>query len=175
MSANYKKNYESLFQPPFTVLDKILDHAIKIKEAKIAEYVYKALLAADRLEFYLHDCIKKEIENTEGEQTAFRLNSKTTRLMNIIYLNQGIGFLYHSLSPLFEEIDKKKIKLKALRNCKSGDKDLTQCARLVNMTFENIMKNSNDCPIMLRRVLRRVFDEMQKKYPNSTTSWVCLG
>ena len=75
MSANYKKNYESLFQPPFTVLDKILDFAMKTKEPKIAEYVYKALLAANRLESYLHTCIIEEIESTEGEQTAFRLNS----------------------------------------------------------------------------------------------------
>ncbi|BFU21231.1 Ras GTPase-activating protein, putative [Entamoeba histolytica HM-1:IMSS-B] len=170
-----KLSLTSLFTPPFTVLDTIIEFALKNKDTKIADYVYKTLTIANRLELYIHRCVSEEIQGTQSEQTAFRLNSKTTRLLNIIYLNQGIGFLFHCLSPLFDEIEKKKIKIKPLRTCKTGDQDLIICAQLVNMTFQRTISNIDNCPPIVRRVLRKVYDELNNKFPQSNTSWICLG
>ncbi|ELP87815.1 hypothetical protein EIN_273420 [Entamoeba invadens IP1] len=172
---NTPKLLTTVLSPPFTVLDGILDFALKNKDTKMADYVYKTLTITNRLEVYIQKCVSDEIQGTLSEQTAFRLNSKTTRLMNIIYLNQGIGFLYHCLTPLFNEILEKKIKLKPLRLCKNGDPDLVTCARLVNLTFQKTFSNIENCPIIVRRVLRKVYDELSLKFPQSKTSWVCLG
>ncbi|KAL7718180.1 Ras-GAP domain-containing protein [Entamoeba marina] len=172
---DFKSYLNSLLEPPFTVIDHILTHATKQKDTKMATHIYKVLTLSNRLELYLLSCVETEIDNTLSEQTAFRLNSKTTRLLNIIYMSTGIGFLYHCLSPLFEEIMNKNIKLKNLRNCKHGDQDLTTCAKLVNLTFTSTVESKDYCPSLVRRVLRRVYDKLNEKFPDSNTSWICLG
>ena len=62
MSASDYLN--QLFAPPFTVLDGILDYALRFKETKISDYVYKTLAIANRVEMYIHQCVSEEIAST---------------------------------------------------------------------------------------------------------------